>query len=170
VIFEDEASFWVDGTLHQTWSRVGVQPRVNTYGQRKTAHLFGAIALEDATFTYKFAAKFKGHTFLAFIKQIVAKYAPRKVFMIIDNAPHHNLCAAGKSWLHANRKRIELHRLPPYSPEFMPMEGVWKTTRKYATHNSFHETPQKRDAALRRTFKRFQRRSSIIAAHVRRFA
>ena len=30
VVFEDEASFWLDGTLHQTWSPVGVQPRVDT--------------------------------------------------------------------------------------------------------------------------------------------
>ena len=28
------------------------------------------------------------------------------------------------------RHLIELFRLPQYSPEFMPMEGVWKTTRK----------------------------------------
>ena len=42
MVFEDEASFWVDGTLHQTWSRVGVQPRVATRGERKTAHVFGA--------------------------------------------------------------------------------------------------------------------------------
>ena len=27
-MYEDEASFWLDGTLHQTWARVGVQPRV----------------------------------------------------------------------------------------------------------------------------------------------
>lgn len=170
MIFEDEASFWVDGTLHQTWSRVGVQPRVSTYGQRQTAHVFGAVALEDASFTYRFADKFKSQTFLAFLKQLVAKYAPRKIFLVIDNAPHHNLCAIGKEWLRANRKRVELHRLPPYSPEFMPMEGVWKATRKRATHNSFHKTPERRDAAIRRAFKSFQRSPGLISAHVRRYA
>lgn len=55
VMFEDEASFWLDGTLHRTWSRVGVQPRVDTYGQRKTAHVFGAVSLEEAAFAYEFA-------------------------------------------------------------------------------------------------------------------
>jgi hypothetical protein len=44
-MFGDEASFWLDGTLHRTWSRVGVQPRVDTYGMRKTGHVFGAISL-----------------------------------------------------------------------------------------------------------------------------
>ena len=48
LVFEDEASFWLDGTLHQTWSPIGVQPRVPTYGLRKTAHVFGAVAVDDA--------------------------------------------------------------------------------------------------------------------------
>lgn len=170
VLFEDEASFWVDGTLHQTWSPVGVQPRVDTYGQRKTAHVFGAISLHDANLTYRFADKFNGATFLAFLKQLVSKYDGRKIFLVIDNAPHHNLTADGKDWLAANAARIELYRLPPYSPEFMPMEGVWKATRKHTTHNRFYKTPDHRDAALRRTFKKFQSRPQMIAAHVERFA
>jgi hypothetical protein len=45
-----------------------------------------------------------------------------------------------------------LHRLPPYSPEFNPTEGVCKTTRKMATHNRFYPTVLERDAALRQTF------------------
>ena len=107
VLFEDEASFWLDGTLHRTWSPVGVQPRVDTFGQRKTAHIFGAIALHDASFTYRFADVFNGLSFWAFLKDLVAKYAPRKVFLVIDNAPHHNLNAEGKAWLEANRSSIE---------------------------------------------------------------
>jgi transposase len=170
VVFEDEASFWLDGTLHQTWSRVGVQPRVDTFGQRKTAHLFGAVALSDATFTYRFTNVFRSNTFFSFLKQLVRKYAPRKIFIIIDNAPHHNLNKDGKAWLKKNSAKIALHRLPPYSPEFMPMEGIWKATRKHTTHNRFHETEEHRDAALRRTFKKFQRRPQMISAHAKRFA
>jgi transposase len=169
VIFEDEASFWVDGTLHQTWSRVGVQPRVDTFGERKTAHLFGAVTLHDADLTYRFADRFNSGSFLTFLKQLVRKYAPRKIFLVIDNAPHHNLDSDGKAWLATHAKAIELHRLPPYSPEFMPMEGVWKATRKHTTHNRFYKTPAHRDEALRRTFKKFQTRPHLIEGHVRRF-
>lgn len=169
VIFEDEASFWLDGTLHQTWSRVGVQPRVDTFGLRKTAHIFGAITLEEADFTYRFAPVFNGHTFHQFLEQLVAKYGPRKIFLIIDNGPCHWLDDEGKAWLAKNTHRIELHRLPGYSPEFNPVEGVWKTTRKMTTHNRFYRTTDERDGALRCTFRRFQRRPRTIAAHVQRF-
>jgi transposase len=169
VLFEDEASFWLDGTLHRTWAPVGWQPRVDTYGMRKTGHLFGTIELQGAQFTYRFAPVFNGETFWAFLRRLVAKYAPRKIFLIIDNAPCHNLPPEGKRWLSENRRKIQLHRLPPYSPEFNPMEPVWKTTRKLTTHNKFHATTQQRDGALRRTFTKFQRRPALIAAHVARF-
>lgn len=169
MVFEDEASFWLDGTLHQTWAPVGCQPRVDTYGQRKTAHLFGAIELHEAQFAYCFADVFNGKTFWTFLKRLVAKYNSRKVFLVIDNAPFHNLPPEGKRWLADNRNRIELFRLPPYSPEFNPMEPVWKATRKLTTHNRFFATTDERDAALRGTFTKFRRRPSLIAAHVERF-
>lgn len=142
---------------------------MDTYGQRKTAHLFGAVALHDASFTYWFADVFNGVTFWSFLRRLVAKYKGRKVFLIIDNAPCHHLPTEGKRWLAANSKQIELFRLPPYSPEFNPIEGVWKTTRKLTTHNRFYATVEERDSALRRTFTRFQRRPSLIDGQLDRF-
>ena len=169
MLFEDEASFWLDGTLHRTWARVGCQPRVDTYGQRKTAHLFATIGLHDAKFTYWFTDVFNGATFWAFLRRLVAKYRGRKIFLIVDNAPCHNLPPEGKEWLAKNRRRIELTRLPPYSPEFNPMEPVWKVTRKMTTHNRFYATIDERDAALRTTFASFRQKPALISAHVERF-
>lgn len=127
------------------------------------------MTLNRADFTFRFAEVFSGETFLAFLKQLVAKYSPVKIFLIIDNGPAHNLGEAGKKWLSENRHRIELHRLPPYSPEFNPMEGVWKATRRLTTHNRFYPTTAERDAALRRTFRRFRDRPTLIARQVERF-
>lgn len=168
-MFEDEVSFWLDGTLHQTWARIGVQPRVDTFGMRKTAHVFGAVSLEEKPrFLYQFAPVFNGHTFLDFLKLVVWR-SRRKVFLVIDNAPCHNLGEEGKAWLVTNRHRIELARLPPYSPEFNPIEGVWKQTKKRTTHNTFYKTARERDAALTSTFETFRARPSLIANQVARF-
>ena len=100
---------------------------------------------------------------------MVAKYDGRKIFLLLDNAPYHNLDTEGKQCLSANRKRIALFRLPPYSPEFNPVEPIWKTTRKMTTHNRFYRTIEERDTALRKTFARFRRTPALIAAHVERF-
>lgn len=142
---------------------------MDTYGTRKTAHVFGAVSLDSARSTFQFAHVFNGTTFHDFLRLLVQRYSGRKIFLIIDNGPCHRLHDAGQAWLRANRHAIELFRLPPYSPEFMPMEGVWKATRKIATHNRFFVTTDQRDVTLRRTFAKFQQRPSLIAAHVERF-
>jgi transposase len=168
-MFGDEASFWLDGTLHRTWARIGEQPRVPTFGMRKTAHVFGAISLADRPrFVHQFAERFNAMTFLEFLKHLVSRFR-RKIFLIIDNGPCHNLDEIGKEWLAAKRHRIELFRLPPYSPEFNPIEGVWKTTKKTTTHNRFFRTTTDRDSALTATFHRFNTNPASIAGHVARF-
>jgi hypothetical protein len=77
--------------------------------------------------------------------------------------------APGRAWLAANRHRIELHRLPPYSPHLNPTEGVWKATRKATTHNRFYETVEERDSALTATFETFRKSPVLIAGNVARF-
>ena len=168
-MYEDEASFWLDGTLHQTWARVGIQPRVDTFGMRKTAHVFGALTVEvRPRFHHQFAPVFNAQTFWEFLRRLV-RGSRRKIFLIIDNSPCHNLDADGKAWLADNRRRLELFRLPSYSPEFNPIEGVWKQTKKRTTHNTFFRTTAERDAALTATFDTFRAQPSLIAAQVARF-
>jgi transposase len=136
---------------------------------RKTAHVFGMVTLEARPwFLHQFAPVFNGSTFLDFLKEIVRR-SRRKVFLVIDNGPCHNLDQDGKRWLSEHRHRIELFRLPPYSPELNPIEGVWKATKKLTTHNRFYRTTDERDDALRSTFGTFQATPSLIANHVARF-
>jgi len=169
VLFGDEASFWLDGSLHRTWARVGQQPHVETYGLRKTAHVFGAVSLEaNPRFHHMFATVFNGDTFFVFLKKLV-RTTRRKIFLIIDNGPCHNLQDEGVDWLQANGHRIELHRLPAYSPNLNPIEGVWKETKKCTTHNRFFKTTDERDTALRKTFHRFDTTPAMLAGQVARF-
>jgi transposase len=168
-MYGDEASFWLDGTLHRTWAPVGQQPHVDTFGQRKTAHVFGALSLEQRPrFHYLFAEVFKAATFLMFLKKLV-RHSRRKIFLILDNGPCHNLDAEGKEWLRANGHRIALFRLPPYSPNLNPIEGAWKETKKRTTHNRFFHTTDERDAALVTTFQDFRAQPSLLAGHVARY-
>lgn len=168
-MYGDEASFWLDGSLHRTWARVGKQPHVDTFGLRKTAHVFGALSLEvKPTFKYMFAEVFNSDTFLMFLQQIVHR-SRRKIFLIIDNGPCHNLTEIGARWLKENRHRIELFRLPPYSPNLNPIEGAWKETKKLTTHNRFFLTTNERDAALIHTFESFSNDPRLLAGQVARY-
>jgi transposase len=105
---------------------------------------------------------------LEFLKLLVRR-CRCKIFLVIDNGPCHRLELEGQRWLVENRHRIELFRLPPYSPEFNAIEGVWKTTKKTTTHNRFYRTVVERDDALIETFETFNPTPQLIAGHIERF-
>ena len=73
-----------------------------------------------------------------------------------------------EAWLVANRWRLGLFPLPPYSPESNPIEGVWKQTKERATHNTFFRTTDERDAALTATFEWFRAHPARIGNQVPR--
>ena len=115
-----------------------------------------------------FATVFNGETFHMFLQRLVQR-TRRKIFLIIDNGPCHNLNCEGVLWLAKNRHRIELHRLPPYSPNLNPIEGAWKETKKRTTHNRFFRTTEERDAALLFTFQGFAANPNLLAGQVARY-
>ena len=94
LIFEDEASFRQDSTLHSTWAHQGCQSEVPVTRQRKNA------------------------------KALI--------------------------WL-------EVHNLPPYSPEFNAVKRRWHHTRMTGTHNRYFSTEQELASTLRSLFRKMQR-------------
>ena len=62
----------------------------------------------------------------------------RKIVILLDNARYHH-AAALRPLIKNHRDRLALEFLPAYSPEFNPIERVWKLTRKLCTHNTYFE-------------------------------
>lgn len=65
-----------------------------------------------------------------------------KFAMIMDNAPWHKkamrLIEDEKETQYADiRAKVIFVRLPPYSPDFNPIEQVWRITRRENTHNVY---------------------------------
>lgn len=59
ILFTDEVSFALWGSLGRTWAARGRQPRVKTTGQRKGLKLFGAIDFHSGAFYYHEARAYK---------------------------------------------------------------------------------------------------------------
>jgi transposase len=68
--------------------------------------------------------------------------------MILDNARIHHAKLI-QPFLETNRDRLKLVFLPPYSPEFNLMEGVWKWLKETVIHNVFFGSVQKIVLAVR---------------------
>jgi DDE superfamily endonuclease len=71
-----------------------------------------------------------------------------------DSSYHKD--AAVWAWFKSNRHWLEVHQLPPYSPELNPTERLWQHTPKNGTHNRFFGALDPVLATLTRVFGEMQ--------------
>ena len=136
ILFEDEASFAQWGSLSYTWARRGHQPEVPTSGKRKGYKVFGAIEyFSGRLFFQGIEGRFNSDSYQAFLQMIMAQ-TTEHLFLIHDGARYHT-SAATQAFLAAHHERITEHPLPSYSPDYNPIEYLWKKTKQRATHNKY---------------------------------
>ena len=138
ILFEDEASFAQWGSLSYTWARRGQQPEVKTSGKRKGYKVFGAIEYFSGRLFYQgIEGRFTSESYQGFLQSIMAQ-TTQPLFLIHDGARYHT-SAATQAFLAAHRDRITVEPLPSYSPDYNPIEYLWKKTKKRATHNQYFQ-------------------------------
>ncbi len=136
ILFEDEASFAQWGSLSYTWARRGQQPEVPTSGKRKGYKVFGAIEyFSGRLFFQGLEGRFNSESYQAFLQMILAQ-TTEHLFLIHDGARYHT-SQATRQFLAAHSDRITVEPLPSYSPDYNPIEYLWRKTKKRATHNQY---------------------------------
>ena len=138
ILFEDEVSFAQWGSLSYTWARRGHQPEVPTSGKRKGYKVFGAIEYFSGHLFYQgIEGRFNSENYQAFLQRIMEQ-TTRHLFVIHDGARYHT-SASTQAFMVAHSDRITAHPLPSYSPDYNPIEYLWKKTKQRATHNKYFE-------------------------------
>ena len=151
LLFGDEASFAQWGSLSYTWAPKGQQPEVPTSGKRKAYKVFGLIDYFSGRFFYKaHAGRFNSESYASFLLDVLSQ-TTQHVVVIQDGARYHTSKAMRAFFtIHADRLTIE--QLPAYSPDFTPIEHLWKKGKKEATHlkhfPAFTDLQQEVDRAL----------------------
>jgi transposase len=227
VLFGDEVSFAMWGSLSRTWAPIGQQPTVKTTGIRKGLKMFGTIELKGGSFQYlhslayelkpkslkllkeaklpagllallktlknqKYATKqlflaalnslageplinqhqsiilqhtetsgrFNGESYVEFLKQLLAYYKGN-IILIEDGAPYHGSHVV-KEFKLANVARLTIERLPAFSPDYNPIEKLWKNTKKDSTHLKYFKTFEDLHASVIKTFKNYMQDAGKI--------
>jgi len=136
ILFEDEASFAQWGSLSYPWARRGRQPEVPTSGKRKGYKVFGAIEYFSGQLFYQgIEGRFNSESYQGFL-QMLMEQTTQHLFLIHDGARYHT-SAATQAFLAAHRNRITVEPLPSSSPDYNPIEYLWKKTKQRATHNKY---------------------------------
>lgn len=220
ILFGDEVSFAMWGSLGRTWARRGQQPEVKTKGIRKGLKMFGVIEFESGDFQYmeslnyslsaqsfkmlkqetlskeemtllktlknknfqqlvsfiqavtdlmgmafiaawketllraaQVSGKFNGEKYVEFLKQLKQHFqAP--IILIEDGAPYHTSRIV-KDFVAQQGETFQVESLPTFSPDFNPIEKLWKNTKRDATHLKYFKTFEELRASVCNVFKKF---------------
>jgi transposase len=136
LLFGDEASFAQWGSLGYTWAPVGEQPVVKTSGKRKGYKVFGLIEYFSGRLFYQgIDGRFNQDSYIAFLKGILAK-TTEPLFLVQDNASYH-IGKKVKLFFKQHATRLQVTNLPSYSPDYNPIEFLWRSIKRRATHNRY---------------------------------
>jgi len=139
LLFGDEASFPQWGTLTYTWAKKGQQPTVETSGKRKGYKVFGLIDYFTGRFFFKCQEeRLTSQTYAAYLKEVLDK-TRKPIVLIQDGAPYHR-SAAMKAFFEQHKHRLTVFELPSYSPDYNPIEKLWKKVKEKGTHLQYFPT------------------------------
>ena len=94
--------------------------------KRESCTVFGALNLKTQSFYWKSAHEGNTESFISFLRQVISNSKGRKSIIIADNVSYHK---SGKTRTFLSRNNLDIIYLPPYSPEFNPIEQVWKWSK-----------------------------------------
>jgi len=139
ILFGDEASFPQWGTLTYTWAKRGKQPIVITCGLRKGYKVFGLIEYFSGRFFSKtHEGRCNSESYSEFLKDILQK--TKKHLILIQDGARYHTSKAMKGFFKENEKRLTVYDLPSYSPDYNPIEKLWKKIKEKETHLQYFPT------------------------------
>jgi transposase len=139
IFFGDEVSFSQSGTLSYTWAKKGSQPYIKTSGSKKSIKVFGVIEYFTGKFFSKiWDGKLNSDSYAEFVKEIMMK-TKKHIFLIQDGAKYHTSDELEEVFCQ-NADRITVRQLPACSPDFNPIELLWRKMKNKGTHLKYFPT------------------------------
>ena len=136
LLFGDEVSFAQWGSLGYTWALKGQPPVVKTAGKRKGYKVWGLIEFLSGRFFYHGQQeRFVSEGYQAFLAQVLAQ-TTEHLILIQDGAKYHT-SQSTRAFFAEHQNRLTVFQLPSYSPDYNPIEFLWKKMKRRATHNQY---------------------------------
>jgi transposase len=161
LLFGDEASFAQWGSLSFTWARTGQQPQVPTCGKRQAYKVFGLIDYcTGRGFFHGQTERFTAASYCAFLTTVLAQ-TEGSIILVQDGARYHT-AADTKAFLAAHADRLSAYQLPGYSPDYNPIEHLWKNMKQRTTHNRYFATFEALTASVAEGLAHFRAHPALV--------
>jgi transposase len=135
IFFQDEVGFQTEGTLTYTWGAKGEKIEVKNYGRHGRVNLIGAFELGSGVF-HGIMTSFKVNAgrFRRFLCHLKHEMRTDKLLVICDNASFHKAKWL-QTWITSHAAWLRVEFLPAYSPDFNPIERLWRWMKAEFFHN-----------------------------------
>ncbi|GGP00182.1 hypothetical protein GCM10012280_68370 [Wenjunlia tyrosinilytica] len=171
LVFEDEAGFSMTPPTTRTWSRRGHTPAVRVRGRSRRRLSVAALACykpgERSRLIYRSCpdARPDGRKSFSWkdyrdLIQTAHQQLGGPIVLVWDNLNTH--LTAGMRRYIAERDWLTVYRLPPYTPDLNPVEGIWSVLRRTTTANRAFADPQDLITAVRRGLRQLQYRHDVL--------
>ena len=155
---KDESIVFIDA-VHPTqatkishgWIRTGQDKTLETTGSRTRLNVIGALNLSNigATIVSNYESINSENIVRFFCKLRESYPLEHKLHIVLDGAGYHRSHLVKNAAFVLN---IELHYLPPYSPNLNPIERLWKVMNEKVRNNVYFKSKRDFKAAIDRFF------------------
>lgn len=161
LLFGDEASFAQWGSLSYTWAVRGQQPVVKTGGKRKGYKVFGLIEyFTGRLFWQGHEGRFNALSYCTFLEGVL-KQTTQRLLLVQDGARYHT-AAKTEAFFAQHAERLVVVQLPSYSPDYNPIEHLWRNIKRQKTHNRYFPEFSALTTAVESALAHFQQRPQEV--------
>jgi transposase len=151
ILFMDAVHPTMATKITHGWIKKGQAKPIATIASRTRVNIIGAIELNRLNVISAVDVKtVNAQSVLALLDKLKQHYphAP-KIHLILDQAGYHRSQELQKG---ATLRNLELHFLPPYSPNLNPIERLWKLMNEKVRNNVVFESAKEFRQALSHFF------------------
>jgi transposase len=162
VLWLDQTGLRSDATVAATWAPVGQTPVVPNTGRRFTVNAMAAISNKGELYFTVFEGGFNVRVMIEFLDRLT-RHLDRKIHLVVDGHPSHRAKLL-TAWLADRAGKIEMHFLPPYSPELNPVELLNGDLKHHVTATQSPRDQQELAAGARTHLRRRQNQPDRVKA------
>ena len=119
--FGDECGIEADPRPRRRWVEPGSKPKIPYSGDHVRRSVIGAVRPSDGALSALILSHCNSEVFQVFLDTLAQEHPPKpgiRQILVLDNASWHRSKAL--NWHH-----FEAEFLPPYSPDYNPIERLW---------------------------------------------
>lgn len=168
---KNEHIFFIDG-VHPTmatkstrgWIAKGIDKIIPTTGSRTRMNIMGAIELSTMRVFHGEHETINAQSVTVLFDQLKQAYPDAaKLHIILDQAGYHRSEELAN---YAKANNIQLHFLPPHSPNLNPIERLWKVMNEEARNNRYFKSAKEFRESIRGFFTKIPELTTLLTSRI----